>query len=91
MPSDKTSAEYLAIGEKIKTAEFRGVVVTQLKYIEKSLGSLKKTDKEQGDKIEDLEKFQANMVGKFTVIGVVVITLVNWAWDIGSDFIKSVK
>lgn len=88
---DKTQEEYLAIGEKIKAAEFRGVVITKLEYIENTLIKLGKTDKDHITRIENLEKFQANMTGKFAVIGAVVIVIVNCVWDLASNLIKSIK
>jgi len=91
MPDQKSSAEYLAIGEKLKAAEFRGMVVTKLKYIETSLNGLGEVDKEHSKRIVTLERFQSNIAGKFAVIGAVLIVVVNWAWDLGSNAIKSLK
>ena len=91
MAVNKTSEEYFAIGEKLKAAEFKGMVITKLKYIENSISRLGEVDKNHNFRIGELEKFQANVVGKFAVIGSIVILIANWIWDIGNNAIKSLK
>jgi len=91
MLENNSLKDYKDIGEKIQNAEFKGVVVTKLQYIENSLSGLKEDCIENSDRIVSLERFQSNMVGKFTIIGAVILIVVNWAWDIGSGFIKSLK
>ena len=87
----KSKQEYRNIGDKLQAAEFRGMVVTKLEYIENSINGLHLVDKNHDDRIKSLETFQANVVGKFTVIGAIVLIFVNWIWDCGKEIIASLK
>ena len=87
----KSKQEYRDIGEKLKAAEFKGVVVTKLKYIEDSVNGLHLADESHDKRIKSLETFQANVAGRFTIIGAIVILLANWIWDIGKGVIVGLK
>ena len=87
----KSKQEYKDIGEKLKTAEFKGMVVTKLKYIEKSIDGLHGIDKEHDERIKTLEEFNSNLAGKFTVIGAIIIIAANWIWDVGKTLVETFK
>ena len=79
---------YENVGQQLKAAEFRGMVMEKLGNIEKQIKEVKNYQGDNHKRIETLENFNANVVGKFTVIGAVLIIAVNWVWDVGRDMFK---
>ena len=76
---------------KLSMAEFKGKALAKLEAIEESVKNIKSEVKATNKRVDVVENFQANLTGKFTVIGTVVILLVNFAWGFVSDIISKVK
>ena len=84
-------------------AEFKGQTLATLDSIHRQITSIKtEGDKKiavvakevngNDERIKDLEMFQANMVGKFAVIGAVIMMVTNFFWDMASNFVsKNIK